>query len=338
MPIVIREADLSRELGAVMGTVNENFGMSLPLSRFEWLYLNNPDGQAIAWFAVDDASGDIVGSTAVSPRRVRLARARKHVVAWNCGDFSITKRYRSLGAAVKLRRAARDGVDAGQSPFLYAHPNERMLAVHLRVGHQPLARMVRYARPLSRPGLRKGLLARGTSAVVDLASVARWIRQRHDVVVNGEVGDDFTRLYETVEPSLRSAVVRDRTYLEWRFRRNPAERAELVETRLSGRLTGYVWFIVKDRVAHVKDWLAMDPEALDQVFAALIRELRRRDTYSISLIALETHPDLPRLRRLGFVRRPDFSTAVAYAPDGYAGRGDVIDPAGWYMTAGDRDV
>ena len=44
-------------------------------------------------------------------------------------------RYRAGGAAIALRRAARTAVDQGVRPFLYAHPNERMLQIHIRVGH-----------------------------------------------------------------------------------------------------------------------------------------------------------------------------------------------------------
>jgi hypothetical protein len=56
------------------------------------------------------------------------------------------------------------------------------------------------------------------------------------------------------------------------------------------------------------------------------------------VIALETHPDVPALRRLGFMLRPEGTTAVTYASEDHPVRADVMDASRWYMTSGDRDV
>ena len=63
-----------------------------------------------------------------------------------------------------------------------------------------------------------------------------------------------------------------------------------------------------------------------------------RDVISLSVIALESHPDLPAWRRFGFFLRPDSSTAITYVSESFPGRADVSAPHAWYMTVGDRDV
>ena len=335
MGITIREVDLDRELPLVASTVNEAFGSQVPLERFRWLYLDNPDGRAVAWFAVDDKTGDIAGCTAVSPRRVRIGG--QDVVAWNCGDFSIGVRYRTMGAAVKLRRAARDGVDAGQSAFLYAHPNDRMLPVHLRVGHSPLAKMRRFARPLRVATGRAIVDSVGTRLLSVIDSFAR-VKHEAEVVSSGPLPVDVEHVYDAVKDRIGTAVVRDRRYLDWRFNTNPEERTEAVITRDHGNASGYLVFTMKGTTATVKDWLAVDPDALGQLFRAFLREVRKREATSASLIALETHPDLPAIRRWGFMQRPESSTAVTYAAERYPFRPMVSDPSRWYMTLGDRDV
>src|SRR5687768_15684034 len=216
MGILIREADLDRELELLASTVNTSFGSKVSLARFRWLYLDNPDGRALAWLAIDDRTGDVAGCTAVSPRRVRLAHMRRQVKAWNCGDFSITARYRTMGAAVKLRRAARDGIDLGQSPFLYAHPNDRMLPVHLRVGHSPLGRMVRHARPL-RLSTRSKVANSLSMAALRLCGADIVVRQRHEIegVSSQALPDDIDAVYDRAADRIGTAVVRDRRYLEW---------------------------------------------------------------------------------------------------------------------------
>ncbi len=338
MGIEIREADVERDVELMAATLNANRKHTASLDRFRWLYHENPDGRARAWLAVDDRTGGIAGFTAVFPRRVRL-RSGQQVLAWNCGDFSIHTRYRTGGVAIKLRRAARDAVDAGVTPFLYAHPNERMLPVHLKVGHSALGRMVRYARPLR---LNTGIAVLDTlsSAALRLAGRDLTVRSAADceLIGPGELGEEFDALYDRVSPRLGTALVRDARYLDWRFRRTPVDSCELLALPASGRLRAYLAFVVRGDVVHVKDWLAEDSSALDAVWAACTHLARTRGAQSVSVIALETNGDLPRLRQFGFRERPDWSTAVTYAPEGWPARDAVANAAAWYMTVGDRDI
>jgi len=338
MGIVIREVDFARDLDALMEVFDECFNMRSTRERFEWLYVNNPDGRATAWFVINDETGEVAGCTAVFPRRVRVAGMREPVAAWNCGDFAIRRRYRTMGAAVKLRRAAKDGIDAGQSAFLYAHPNDRMLAVHMRAGHRVLGRMVRYARPLR--------LRTGSGALDRTSSYAfRWWKARPfrraaevDRVMDGRLPRDLDVLDDMAAGRNCTALVRDTTYLEWRFLRNPVERSEFLIVRRNGRPVGYLVYVMKGEAALAKDWLAVDESARYDLFADLLEVGRQRDAASVSVVALETHPDLPALRRQGFLPRPDASSAVTYVAESHTNRGSVVDPKSWYMTVGDRDV
>jgi glycosyltransferase involved in cell wall biosynthesis len=333
----VREVDVAKNLDLMLRTHNANFTAKTTLERFEWLYLRNPDGRARAWFVYDADTGDPAGFAAVFPRRIRVRGQREAVVAWNCGDVSVRQRYRGNGAATMLRRAARDAVDRGESPFLYAHPNDRMLPAHLKVGHRPLADMVRLAKPLRLAG---GGVVGSVSAIALRGAGLDWaVAARDDVEeLQGCVGGEFDELDAAVAPRLGTALVRDATYLNWRFRRCPEYSTAIWTSRRAGRLTGYVVWAEQDRAAVVKDWLAADHRAWSSLFAALVAGARGRELESISVTALETHPDLSRLRRFGFLRRPGSSTAVAYAGDQFPHRRDVMQADAWYMTVGDRDV
>ena len=339
MPIVIRQADLTEDLGAIAETVNASFDCHLQLERFRWLYQANPDGPAISWLAVDDRSGEIVGTTAVCPRRVRIGGSGRDAMAWNCCDFSIRSHYRTLGTAIKLRRAARAGVDAGHSEFLYAHPNDRMLPVHLRVGHRALGKMVRHAKPLrTSSGFRT--VDKASSMALRVMGRDLWRPSNDETELLGEwpiaaldaLFEDTTRRLGT------TAIVRDGRYLDWRFRQNPMEPSEMIVARRHGRLIGYLIFTQKRDVGMVKDWLGLDKPAVDALFESMIGELRRRDALSISVTALESHPDLARLKSFGFLRRPDSTTAVVYTSPDLPESKMVTNPSNWYMTLGDRDV
>jgi len=337
MGITIREADIDREIDLIRTTFNANRAVPAGPARFRWLYFDNPDGRAKAWVALDDRTGEVAGVAAVLPRRVRVARDGSQVIAWNGADFSINRRYRTMGVAVKLRRVACDAVDRGECAFLFAHPNNRMLPVQLRAGCHALGRMVRHAKllrvrtggPPVRAVASAGLRLMGTDWLVRVRHDVEW---RRGLVTPADVTDLFVRVADRIG----TAIVRDAAYLDWRFRRNPMDRNEMLLMRSDDRVTGYLVVASDHDVAWVRDWLAESPDALDQLFSALIREMRGRGVAAIFVTALETHVDLPRLGRLGFVQRPDFSTAIAYAPSSSSDQGQLLDPVGWYMTLGDR--
>ena len=337
MGILIQEVDVQAELEALRAIHNANRERPASAERFRWSYLDNPDGRATAWLAVDDRTGESAGFTAVFPRRVRLGESGRHVLAWNCGDFSITKRYRTMGVALKLRRAAKQRIDAGDLPFLYAHPNDGMVHVHQAAGHGRLGTMVRYVKVLRAPAGPEW--ARSLSAAVLRLYGTDW-SVRLPRGVECEFGDtaaeEYTELFDRASTNGRTAIVRDARYLDWRFCRNPIEDAGLMAVRRSGALVGYVAFTVRGDYVAIKDWLADGDQARDWMFSCFITEMRRRRLQWISITVLEEHPDTSRLRRFGFVRKKGATAVVVYGSPEY--RTSIETPAHWYMTAGDRDV
>lgn len=341
MAYIVREVDLDTELGSVVELMNANFPDPVSLDRFEWLYLANPAGRGTAWFVVDDRTGRPVGSTVVIPRRVRLPTGQA-VCGWLGGDFSILKAYRTMGIAAKLRRAAKDMIDDGAVPFLFAHPNERMLAVHMNVGHQRLGEMRRYARRLrlrtaSRFVNRLSGAALGVADALMLPGTGRyevgWLE--------GAPGDEFTTLFDEAMSgrlARRTTVVRDAQYLTWRYSHNPLESTEFMTIRVKGRLAGYLVSSASGDTVTLKDWLVPEPHALKVLFSAYLREMRRRGIASASAITLEDHADLPLLTSLGFRARPGATTAVVYAGREFEEAKSVLTPVQWFMTVGDRDV
>ena len=337
MPLIVRTVDLQTEMPLLVDVFNRGFNVTIPQRRFEWLYRDNPDGASTAWFVMDDRSGEVAGCTAVFPRRIQVRGQDKPMVAWNCGDFCILPRYRAGAAAIKLRQAARDSVDAGVTPFLYAHPNDRMLQIHLRVGHQPLGRMVRLARPTGVQ--RKGVLGRLATSGLKVARPDRlWPGRDEYEIESASLPAELDELFERLRRGLGTAVVRDRQYLEWRFVQCPTSEYRCVLTRRGGMLTGYLAFGMTNGQLNVKDWLGIDARAVRSLFGAAIDQACAADASSASVTLLETHRDHGLIRRLGFARRPETSTTITYVPEGSTWRADVTSPDAWYMTVGDRDV
>ncbi len=317
-------------------------------ARFDWLYRKNPDGEAVLWTVRDGKSGEMAGFTVALPRRVMVDGEVR--ICWNGADFSMHPKFRTLGPAIKLRRAAREGVDAGRVDFLYAHPNERMAVVHARVGHLPVGRMFRYAKPLRiGPYLQTkvssrflaGILGAVGDRLVRLGARETWHRSTCEV--GPRAGDRFDerydRLFEQAAGCARVVGVRDARYLNWRYAENPLYETRVLEARDGGRLRAYLLYVVNDDTASIKDVFPPgDGAAVRDLIAGVIREGRRLGLRSASVTTLEGNPLDRHFAEFGFRLRPESSQMFAYAPPERPWREVVTDRQAWFLTVGDRDV
>lgn len=319
------------------------------VGRFDWLYLRNPDGPAIVWLLRESENGAAVGFTAALPRRMSVQGRER--ICWIGSDFSVLPKYRTLGLAVKLRRAAKDGIDAGRADFLYAHPNERMAVIHARVGHHPTGRMIRLARPLRVGTLvsdRVSSRAAGRIAGAVLDPVVRWgdgaswSRRRFefehlatasfDARVDG-LFDREGRQSETI------MGVRDATYLNWRYGANPCARSEVVLASKGNELCGYAIFVRDSDCLSIKD---VFPCHRPEVVAGLLEEVRRigyrTELQSVTMTLLDSNPMVAVLRSQGFRLRPESTEMYTYSRSDREWAPVVANPDLWQLTVGDRDV
>jgi hypothetical protein len=348
MPFEVREESPHDVRETVVQILSATRSVTLDDRHFDWLYLRNPDGPAVLWTIRDTSTDTIAGFTVALPRRMLVDGQPR--TCWNCADFSILPKYRSLGVAIKLRRAAKDGVDAGRVDFLYAHPNEKMAVVHKQVGHQPLGRMLRYACVLrSAPYLERKVhshaLATAIGTVVDplLRIAAR--DARHDansatrVEPSPSFDERFDQLHASTAPIAPVYGLRDARYLTWRYGENPLYQTHAILAETEGRLDGYLLFAEQDGVGYVKDIFPPgDPGVVSDLLAALVREGRARHWQSASVTLLADCPLEGALDEFGFKSRPDSSEMMWYAPLTSPSSERLAHPRNWFVTVGDRDV
>lgn len=347
MTFRVYEERIDKALDEAMATLNANRDHVVGLDRFDWLYRQNPDGEAVLWSIRKEETGEMVGFTVCLPRRMLVDGQEQ--ICWNGADFSVHRRFRTLGIAAKLRRAAKEAVDAGRVSFLYAHPNARMQIVHERVGHTPVGTMIRYAKPLrSEPYLKRRLksdtLSRLAAMAVDPLLGVQSRERRHrflhstQVVQRVAFDDRFDSLFEQACHGHRLIGVRDAKYLDWRYHQNPLYDTHAVLAEIDGRLLGYALFVTEGTVVHVKDIFAGDRAVELDLVARLIKHVREEGFHSISAGVLEGHPVVDTLLRFGFHQRPDNSHMVAYAPQQSPLADFIYSRNTWLISVGDRDL
>ncbi|MCA9731248.1 MAG: GNAT family N-acetyltransferase [Deferribacteres bacterium] len=354
MAIIVRKANLETEMPVLMDTLLRNRERyeddDVFHERFEWAYLKNPHGKAIAWVVEDDKTGEVVGFTAGFPRKMSVNG--KDSYAWNCADFSIDKKYRALGVAVKLRRAAKEGVDSGEIPFLYAHPNDRMAAVHERVGHHQIGLMKRYAALLRLDRkimnyVKLPILGRFfgffAQPIVHVALPQPKIRDKSlkfEFVEKQPFGDEFNAFYDEMRQHYPVSGYRDADYLTWRFIECPLYQVDTLKVYRDGKLRGYALVGSLFSMAQIAD-IVVAPEdgVLESLMAQVFKIYRKKGISTLSIKLHESNPLVADLAKFGFRERDDATSKVmAYANESNGLHKHVLDPNAWYMTVGDRDI
>ena len=354
MAYTVKEADVVNDKQIILRILQnnrsrENYDYS---KRYDWIYLNNPLGKAKAWIIWKDKTNEPVGFTGVFPRAVYVNG--KEYIGWNCGDFSIEKKFRSLGIALKLRKAAKHAVDENEVPFLYAHPNARMEVIHLKSGHFKIARMRRFALPVR------------IDAILGKFLPFRWLVRLFAIPLNVllgyqyrfrifsgvtaenfnkvQVNENHEKLFARMTKQFPVLGSRDNRYLNWKFKDNPNYNFQQMDMFYKGVLVGSVFYSKRDKVINVADVLIDDFQRFaDQLFRYFVKRVRRLnpEVVTVSFILQEFNPFVNVLKKTGFKYRGDADSAViSYVNEEHHPElaKQLLDGQNWFMTVGDRDA
>jgi len=341
----VREADLRADRQVLIDLLRENLPQHGGAAHFDWLYLQNPAGEAKAWLAEDPASGDAIGVAAAFPRRMYVRG--ELVSCWNLGDFAIRKRHRSLGPAVALQRACLREVTEGRVAFAYDHPASNMMAIYRRLGIEATGNVVRFAKPLrlddriKAPAVVKpvanGVAAIGTLLLRTLDMGRARAASASRVSTGERVDERFDELDRRTCREARVRGSRDADYLKWRYLKSPNQRFEVLTVTQDETLTGYVVFYQSGNNGVIADLLADGRQGVDALVAGAVELARQRDLRTLSIPLLEGSSLARRVGEWGFRAR---EKAVFVVTTAKPGRWDgVVTRAGdWHVTDGDRDV
>jgi hypothetical protein len=349
---IVKKADVLRDREIILEILKknrsrENYSYE---DRYDWIYLRNPDGNAIPWIIWNQEKGIPVGFTAVFPRRVLVEG--KEEVCWNCGDFSIETKYRSLGVALQLRREAKKEVEGGKVDFLYAHPNDKMAVIHLKAGHERLGFMKRYALPLRiddylqtrfQNRLLFKIMTLPGNLLLNMNLLFR--KQKHSLDYTLHQIPKFetrhTDIFYEFAKKHRIIGIRDTVYLNWKYLDNPNYQYSLVEFYYKDKFVGYVLFSDHDSVVGIVECIVHPEEFVYDALLLFIKLIRKAfpGKSSISTVTFENNYTIPFLRKLNFQYRDDATSSVITYANPDSGLKDFIyNKDSWFMSIGDRDA
>jgi hypothetical protein len=344
--ISIRQVDPAVERERILAVLAANLPAAAAAERFDWLYLSNPDGPALVWLA-EPEHGEAVGTSAAHPRRMRVGGDPAR--ALNLGDFAIDRSQRSLGPALRLLRATLAPVRDGTYALSYDFSNAPMHAVYRRMRMHALGRNQRWMQPVAmRRLLRRKLGSELLAAVAGAAGDALWHTRRslHGHargvrldVVTGECGEEFDALDARVARGRFVVGVRDATYLNWRYLRNPVWQHEIVCARTDGGLVGYAVLRRTDpHTVALVDIQGEDTRVCRMLLSAAVRRAASHGAAALHVEVLAGSPAARLVRALGFLRRESDDGPVAFWPSDCPFATRLEDAKNWWLIGGDRDV
>ena len=318
MTLGIRRVSLTDDRAEILDILNRNFGAGQE-RRFDWLYIDNPAGEAWAWLAWDHDK--TVGTAAVFPRRMLVDG--KLVLCGQVGGFAVDASHRSLGPAVLLQRATFGPVDSGALTFCYdCPPNDRGMATFDRLGMRPNCEIARYALPLRSDAFLEKRLGKSiwVKPVVATANLLLDIRTRSRIsqgleidALPGGFGDEFSELDRRVSSSGTIRASRSADLLNWRFRKNATADPQVFVARRAGELLGFVAFWSSGEAAYVIDLFGVE---LDTVGVALletaVEACKREEVCSLNGFCSEDSWLKALFESSGFRSRERGAKVVAY--------------------------
>lgn len=346
MAVELVRADLEKDSEQITRVLQRNLPGLPHARRFEWLYRNNPAGEAWSWLIREASTQEPIGVASVFPRTIWLGGEKTR--CGQVGDFAIDLNYRSLGPAVMLQRATFEPVDQGRLAFCYdCPPHGQGMAPFHRLGIKPHCRVERYARlQRSRRELEKvfgrGKLSGSLSYLFDVFLTKRRFRHRRNSGIEtalhpGRFGDEFTVLDEKVGGKTGIRGRRGAEELNWRYMEDPLNSYRTVTAHRDRELVGYAVFASRGEDAFVIDLLALEIDDVAPILLDAIAEnVKAESAQALYVLAGEQSGIARFLRRQGgFQFRSHAASVVVYAGSSTAAHEVSRRYENWFFTHAD---
>jgi hypothetical protein len=319
----VREADLVADRTRLIDGLRSHLNALTDERRFDWLYRQNPAGQARVWIVEDPNGEAILGSCALLPRELSIAgtRVRGCIVA----DSWVHPNYRFLGPALKLQKACMQAISDDGLRLAYDFPRKSMVAIYRRLRIEPRDHLTDFVKLMRADAFLANRIGRHAGTRLLSALVNPLLRaldgpdrgRRYTIALEtAQCGAEYTDLFDRTMRDAGQAEIRvahTAEYLNWRYRGHFHQRHEFLVARDAGRLAGYAVFIDDPARATCVDLLSAGDESLPRrLLRQLVAELRRRRRQSVAFPLLAGDPLAARVRAAGF--RPLASTPLILMP------------------------
>jgi GNAT superfamily N-acetyltransferase len=325
-PYVVRAA-LPSELPQLLELLAEHMPDRDVRAKWAWIYQGNPEGAALTWAAFDEASGELAGASSYFP--VRMWIEGEVVRGAIGGDGYVRPKFRRRGIAAKLHAALRGEMPKHGIEVMFGAPAAANITPLQGGGSQLITDYVRYVRPLT------------ASAIDPRAAFADPIARR---LFGPRAGSACLQPLAARDPradevwaqtrgELGISVVRDATFLDWRFSQSPRGVQPAFVVVDEGRaIATCALQECSDRLLIVE--LCAPASAWGKALSAILG--RAAHLQSVEIWLLREEAERLHLWRHGFIAR-DARPYLAVAREG-SQRPALFDARRWSYTNAAVDI
>ena len=315
---------------------------------FEWRYKYRPCQKKalIVWGM--DGRGNKVAAASIIPHDFHVLDGEYPVGM--LGDISVAPECRGRGVATHMLEYAQQDAAIQSLHACLVLPNDEAFRSLERAGMSTATTIARFVKVLDAgPRLEKRFgsswpvagFARAINIFTQFTSLDG-LYARRGPYQTSEISDfsqEFDELWRELPKQGRILALRNRIYLDWRYRQHPTVHYRIIAVYSEQRLRGYIVFHLADRIAVIDDFLAVEAKAGIRVIKDFLNLVRRVGIATDIYVRFNTksHFSMP-WSRFGFVRRPDFQRVMVNVIQSEKQRSPLFDESDWFVTAGDKDV
>jgi FkbH-like protein len=321
--------------------------------RWQWMYLESAkrlETAPIMWNYME--ADNVIGYTGGIPVQAKLM-GNNVTTAW-CVDTMVLKSCRDKGIGPIIMMKAKEDL-----PFsLSLGQTNEMRSILFSLGWQQVAPLQVYVFPL-RPGkMLKGkmnpLLAKTAGAGLQLLAYTKNQKTRSkllDLDVNeiDQFSERHDELWEEVKSDYKCAVVRDASYLNWKYIDQPGQTFRRFEMKQGSKVVGTAVLMFRDtgphtpykyRRAFIVDLVTAisDLKMVLSLLEAIRIEVIKLDYDSITFEII--NKDIEKaLKQFGFLKRDPGRYFLIYSSDTDENeKKNILDADNWFVTKGDSDI
>jgi len=343
----------------ILSLMEASFGRPFLKQRWEWKYQKCPTGEASSIVMVD--KNRVVGHWGFNAIRYKIGPSNH--MAYVSFDMAIDRKvFARREAALRLLRLGKVAyhvIEAQGAVFGCGFPNTNSLFLGIkRLGWIPLVHILNlscYLRlePFLEKKLKSRFIARAAAlpwrAVVKIGLYSRfldlWPSWGRKVRKVKSFDERVNALWENVSRRIGNAVVRDSTYLNWRYCSPLKPVYDVFVAERKGELVGYIVLRIREdqdglKEALVADILAKDhnPLIASQLILSAVRFAVKNHCDVVRAWCPKHSPYMLYLRAVGFLKRKSLAyfSLTLWTPNPQIAK-RIITPTAWHIMMGDSD-
>lgn len=320
---------------------------------WNWQYKQLPTGKSYVYAAWD--GNKIIGYYHIPVYRCIIDGEEKLI--GNIQDVAVNPNYRGVGLFRKLAEFANEDIDKSEIDLIYTFPNDKSIRTFLKYNSFSIVSAVpTYLRPVNTSKIIRskinlfgaeripGLFA---DAIINLFS--KNVKLAHAKIERfTEITDEVELVFSEYAKSFRNHLIRDKTWLDWRYLKSVRGKHHVLGVREAGKLTA-VLVVKEDEMLGNPALLIMDFAFLNGKENSLlyltnqIRKEPKLTGFQFNLLFISAiAPLLPTLSKIGFYQipakiNPRILNLLARSSSDLEEK-PLLQENNWLLTLGDWDV